>query len=68
MVMTERVYTDPSFVARYMTRSLNYKNTSLIAMAKKYYSNRDRWLTHKNDVIVRLVPEIDRDISQNSEK
>jgi len=38
----ESVGTDPSFVARYMTRPLNDENTSLIAIAKKHYFNRDR--------------------------
>ena len=45
-----------------MTRPLNYNNTFLIVMAKKYYFNRDRWLTHKKHEIVRLAPEIDGDI------
>ena len=51
-----------------MTHPLNYENTSLISMTKKHYFNRDRWLTYKHDVIVRLDPEIDGDIPQNSEK
>ena len=51
-----------------MTHHFNYENTSLITMTKKHYFNCDRWLTHKNNVIIRLVREIDGDITQNSEK
>ena len=51
-----------------MTRPLNHDNTFLIVMAKKYYFNRDRWLTHKKHEIVRLAPEIDGDIHKNSIK
>ena len=51
-----------------MTRRLNYENTSLITMAKKYYFNRDQWLIYKTGVTVQLVPEIDEYIPQNSEK
>ena len=47
---------------------LNYENTSLIVMVKKYYFNHDRWLIYKKNVIVRMVPEFDEDIPQNSEK